>query len=128
MPNISLYIREGCGDAAIEACMREITAAAENTLEKTLVRMVRISVREAKTTRTYEGGTVKDAINPTVIFNVGPGRSDGAIDSFMQQITEILHRNLGCAKEEVRGYILQPGKPENFCIGGKVKDYTAEVK
>ncbi len=128
MPFLTIYLREGCDDASIETCMREITAAGADTLENTLTRMIRITVKEAKANRVYENGICRDAITPTVVFNIGPGRSDEAKNSFMNQIADILHKNLGCPKESVRGYIMEAGNPNNFCIGGKLKDFSKKVK
>ena len=62
-------------------------------------------------------------------FRIGPGRSAEAKDSFMAQIAEILHSNLGCPKERIREIVLDNNGPEHhFCIGGKPKDFTKKVK
>ena len=69
-----------------------------------------------------------DKLAPTVLFRVGPGRSAGANDAFMDQIASILSRNLGCAKEDVRAYVLDNEEGHHFCIGGKHKDFSKKVK
>ena len=37
-------------------------------------------------------------------------------------------RNLGCAKEDVRAYVLDNEEGHHFCIGGKHKDFSKKVK
>ena len=108
--------------------MREITLAGADTLENTLERMIRVSVYEADPERIYCGGAPAPRLQPTVLFRIGPGRSAEAKDSFMEQIAEILSRNLGCRKEDVRGYVMDNEEGHHFCIGGKHKDFTKKVK
>lgn len=130
MPFVTLYLRKGCDDAAVEKCMREISDAGANTMENTLLRMVRVSVYDVPSNHIYEGGkpVAADDIAPTVFFDIGPGRSEAAKNSFMEQIAEILHRNLGVEKNRVRAYVEDNEHPENFCIDGKVKDFSKKVK
>ena len=130
MPFVTLYLRKGCDDAAVEACMREITEAGAETMENTLLRMVRVSVYDIPGHRIYEGGKIvaEDDLAPTVFFEIGPGRSDEAKNLFMDQIADILHKNLGVPKERVRAYVRDNDHPENFCIDGKLKDFSKKVK
>lgn len=129
MPFVTLYVPHGLDDAQLEKCMREITEAGANTLENTLTRMIRVTVFEADQERIYNGGDHTSEIDPVVLFRIGPGRSAEAKDSFMAQIAEILHKNLGCSKERIREYVLDNNGPEHhFCIGGKPKDFSKKVK
>lgn len=128
MPFITLYLPKGCDDAALEKSMREITTVGADLLENTLERMIRVTVFEANPERVYENGVQTDKLIPTVLFRVGPGRSDEAKNEFMRQIAEILNRNLGCAKEDVRAYIMDNQEGHHFCIGGKPKDFSKKVK
>ena len=128
MPFVTLYLPKGCSNKALEKSMREITVAGEKTLENTLMRMVRVTVFESEPERVYEGGRHTDGLYPVVLFRIGPGRSPEAKDSFMDQIAQILHENLNCPKEHVRGYVLDNLVGLHFCIGGKPKDFTKEVK
>ena len=93
MPFITLYLPRGCDDGALETSMREITAAGAELLENTLQRMIRVTVLEADPERVYQGGAQAEKLAPTVLFRVGPGRSAGAKDAFMDQIASILSRN-----------------------------------
>lgn len=128
MPFITLYLPRGCDDGALETSMREITAAGADLLENTLERMIRVTVFEADPERVYQGGAHTEPLKPTVLFRVGPGRSAEAKDAFMAQIAEILSRNLGCPKENVRSYVLDNEEGHHFCIGGKHKDFSKKVK
>lgn len=128
MPFITLYLPRGCDDGALETSMREITAAGAELLENTLERMIRVTVLEADPERVYQGGAQAEKLAPTVLFRVGPARSAGAKDAFMDQIASILSRNLGCAKEDVRAYVLDNEEGHHFCIGGKHKDFSKKVK
>ena len=128
MPFVTLYLPRGSDDGALERSMREITLAGADTLENTLERMIRVSVYEADPERVYCGGAPAPRLQPTVLFRIGPGRSAEAKDSFMEQIAEILSRNLGCRKEDVRGYVMDNEEGHHFCIGGKHKDFTKKVK
>lgn len=128
MPFVTLYLPKGCDDRALEKSMREITAAGADTLENTLTRMVRVTVFESEPERVYQGGKQAEGLHPVVLFRIGPGRSAAAKDSFMDQIAQILHENLRCPKENVRAYILDNEEGHHFCIGGKPKDFTKEVK
>ena len=83
MPFITLYLPRGCDDGALETSMREITAAGAELLENTLERMIRVTVLEADPERVYQGGAQAEKLAPTVLFRVGPGRSAGAKDAFM---------------------------------------------
>lgn len=129
MPFVTLYVPRGQDDKVLEKCMREITEAGANTLENTLTRMIRVTVFEADQERVYNGGEHTTEIDPVVLFRIGPGRSAEAKDSFMAQIADILHNNLGCPKERIREYVMDNNGPEHhFRIGGKLKDFTKKVK
>lgn len=128
MPFITLYVPRGCDNGALEQSMREITAAGANLLENTLERMIRVTVLEAAPDRVYQGGKTAQGLVPTVLFRVGPGRSAGAKDAFMEQIAAILSQNLGCPRENVRAYVLDNEEGHHFCIGGKHKDFSKKVK
>jgi len=128
MPFITLYLPRGCDDGALETSMREITAAGANLLENTLERMIRVTVLEADPQRVYSGGKQADRLTPTVLFRVGPGRSAQAKDAFMDQIADILSKNLGCDKQDVRSYVMDNEEGHHFCIGGKHKDFSKKVK
>jgi phenylpyruvate tautomerase PptA (4-oxalocrotonate tautomerase family) len=128
MPFVTLYLPKGCDDKSLEKSMKEITAAGADILENTLPRMVRVTVFESDPERVYEGGTHVDELHPVVLFRIGPGRSGKAKDEFMNQIAQILHTNLHCKKENVRAYVLDNEEGHHFCIGGKPKDFTKEVK
>lgn len=128
MPFVTLHLPKGCKDAALEKSMREITAAGADILENTLPRMIRVTVFESEPERVYQGGRHADGLYPVVLFRIGPGRSPAAKDAFMDQIAQILHENLHCPKENVRAYIMDNEEGHHFCIGGKPKDFTKEVK
>lgn len=129
MPFITIYLRKGCDNAAIEKSMKEISNAGADIMENTLLRMVRVSVYEVPAHRIYEGGKIvnRNEIIPTVFFDIGPGRSDEAKNAFMAEITNILNRNLGVPKEKVRCYVRDNEHPENFCIDGQLKDFSKKV-
>ena len=130
MPFVTLYLRSGCDDSAVETCMREISQAGAEIMENTLLRMVRVSVYDIPGNRIYEGGKLvgEDDLAPTVVFDIGPGRSDEAKTRFMDRIADILHENLGVDNRRVRAYVRDNTRPENFCIDGKQKDFSKKVK
>ena len=79
MPTIDITMRKGCSDQAIENCLLQIPQAAEDILENTKKRMLRVSVFEAEPEMNFENGeAVEDKINPSVVFTIGPGRSTEA--------------------------------------------------
>lgn len=121
MPTIDITMRKGCSDQAIENCLLQIPQAAEDILENTKKRMLRVSVFEAEPEMNFENGeAVEDKINPSVVFTIRPGRSTEAKQKFAAKVTEILSENLGCKKEEVRIYILS-SEGNHFAIGGRPK-------
>jgi len=127
MPTVDITLRKGCSDDALEKSMKEISAAAEEILENTLVRMIRVSIYEADDDMILQGEKEVKGIFPTVVFTIGPGRSDEARRKFGKRITEILVKNLGCPPEEIRIYLLS-SVGNHFAIGGKVKDFSKKVK
>lgn len=123
MPTIDITLRKGCSDAAIEQCLLQIPREAERILENTKTRMLRVSVFEAEPAMSFAGGAEAEGINPTVVFTIGPGRSDEAKRKYAARVTEILCENLGCKPEEVRMYILS-SEGNHFAIGGKPKVFA----
>ena len=130
MPFVTMYLREGCDNAAIERSMAQISQAGADIMENTLLRMVRVSVYEIPGRHIYDGGkpVAEGDIAPTVFFDIGPGRSEEAKTAFMDRIAQILHENLGVPKEKVRAYVEDTARPQNFCIDGVVKDFSKKVK
>ena len=129
MPFITLYLPRGCDDGALETSMRGDHGGRCRLLENTLERMIRVTVLEADLERVPRAGLRRKPLPPTVLFRVGPGRSAGAKDAFMDQIASILSRNLGCAKEDVRAYVLDNEEGHHFCIGGlKAQKTLKKVK
>jgi len=127
MAFVSIYVPRGLDDAALEQSMKEISKAGAETLENTLLRMIRVTVFESDPERIYEGGEKAERLCPVVFFRIGPGRSPEAKDSFMRQIAQILSRNLGCPVENIREFIHDNEEGHHFCIGGKAKDFTKKV-
>lgn len=128
MPFYRMYMPKGLDDQAVEKSLREITAATADILENTLPRMVRIGIYESDPEKIYEGGQSADRLEPTVIFNCGPGRSLGAKHALMNQVAEILSRNLGCSKQDVRCHLLDNWDGHHLMIDGKPKDFSKKVK
>lgn len=128
MPFFRMYLPKGLDDQAVKKSLKEITEAGANTLENVLPRMIRIGVYESDPEKIYEGGKPVDRLCPTLVFNVGPGRSLEAKNSFMEQIATILSTNLGCAKEDVRCSILDTWDGHHLMIDGKPKDFSKKVK
>lgn len=120
MPTIDITLRKGCSDEAIEKCLLQIPRAAEDILENTKTRMLRVSVFEAEPEMILQDRKMADGIFPTVVFTIGPGRSEEAKKKFAQKITDILVENLKCRQEEVRVYTLSSAG-NHFAIGGKPK-------
>ena len=72
-------MRKGCSDQAIENCLLQIPQAAEDILENTKKRMLRVSVFEAEPEMNFENGeAVVDKINPSVVFTIGTGQKYGS--------------------------------------------------
>lgn len=127
MAFVTIYVPRGLDDAALEKSMKQITQAAEDTLENTLTRMVRVTVFESDPARCYEGGETAKGIYPVVFFRIGPGRSDEAKDSFMHKIAVILSENLNIPIANIREFIHDNSEGHHFVIGGKVKDFSKKV-
>lgn len=128
MPFVTIYVKHGCNDKALEKSMHEITEAGEEILENTLKRMVRVSIFETDAERVYTAGEYEPDLAPMVVFRIGPGRSAEAKDRFMKRVSGILQTNLGCSAEKIRGYVLDNVDGYHFCIGGKPKDFGKKVK
>ncbi len=125
MPTIDITMRKGCSDEAIEKCLLQIPRAAEEILENTKARMLRVSVFEAEPEMILQDRETADGIFPTVVFTIGPGRSEEAKKKFAQKITDILVENLECTREEVRVYTLSSAG-NHFAIGGKPKVFAKQ--
>ncbi len=126
MPFINLYIRQGCKPEEIERCVKSVTAAVADNLENTLPRMVRISIYEIPESYMTEGGGAPDSAAPTLILQLGPGRSDEAVARCLSAVVEAVHQSFGVPKSKVRFYVERvPG--ENFAIGGKLKNFNKKV-
>lgn len=122
MPIVELTIQPGSRDEDIAACMKAITASIAGNLEKTLPRMVRVTVTEVEEKYILQGHAHPQQIAPTVMFQLGPGRSDAMIEKTLQEIVEAIHVHLGAPEEQIRVYLnLISG--DSFSIGGKVKDF-----
>jgi len=123
MPIIELTLKKSCcSDENIAACMKGITSAVADNLENTLPRMVRVTVTEVEDKYILQGGKRTPGSCPTVMFQLGPGRSDEMIAKALKGITDAIHQHLGTPLEDIRVYLnLIPG--EWFSIGGKVKDF-----
>jgi len=122
-----MYIRQGCKAEEIEHCVKSVTAAVADNLENTLPRMVRISIYEIPAIYMTDGGEAPDTAAPTLVLQLGPGRSDEAIANCLSAVVEAVHQSFHVPKNKVRFYVERvPG--ENFAIGGKLKDFNKKVK
>ena len=63
MPTIDITMRKGCSDQAIENCLLQIPQAAEDILENTKKRMLRVSVFEAEPEMNFENGEAVEKIH-----------------------------------------------------------------
>lgn len=127
MPFINLYMRRGLEDSRAQELVRAVTAAVADNLENTLPRMVRISIYEIPESHLYAVTSAPDSAAPTLVLQLGPGRSDEAVGWCLEAVTEAVHRTLSVPREEVRFYVERvPG--ENFAIGGKLKNFHKKVK
>ena len=128
MPFMRVYMAKTDNDTGLEKSLREITAAGEEILENVLTRMIRIGVYESDPINVYEGGEPVEEDVVTVIFNVGPGRSLEAKNTFMKKIAEVFSTNMGFQKENVRCHILDNWEGHHLVIDGAPKDFTKKVK
>ena len=120
MPIVNMTIKEGCAEEKIERCMKEITNAIAGNLEKTLPRMVRVTVQEVPEKYWLLGGERPASWQPTLTFDIGPGRSEESIQNTMHAIVDAVHTSLEVKKEDVSlAIIMTPN--EHFTIAGKVK-------
>lgn len=126
MPIVNITMKKGCSDSAIEKCMEAVAEAIYSNLENTLPRMVRITVNETPGIFIRDGDSIPDHCAPTVTLALGPGRSEEAIGKCMAGVVEAVHKELDVPKEKVRFYILFDN-PNNFSIGGKLKDFGKKV-
>ena len=122
MPIVELTIQSGCRDEDIAACMKAITASIAGNLENTLPRMVRVTVTEVEQKYILQGSAHPQGAAPTVMFQLGPGRSDEMIEKTLQEIVQAIHTHLGAPEDEIRVY-LNMITGDSFSIGGKVKDF-----
>lgn len=126
LPFINLYMRQGLAGAQARELAERVTAAVADNLENTLPRMVRISIYEIPDSHLYAGDCPRTSAAPTLVLQLGPGRSDEAVGRCLEAVTDAVHRALDVPREEVRFYVERvPG--ENFAIGGKLKDFNKKV-
>ncbi len=127
MPFVNLYAKAGLTEGQIERAVQEVTAAIADNLENTLPRMVRISFYEIPTGYFHAEPSTPDSCTPTLVLQLGPGRSDEAVAKCVDAVAEAVSHSLDCPKADVRFYVERvPG--ENFAIGGKIKDFNKKVK
>lgn len=126
MPFVNLYVRQGISSAQTRQLVSDVTAAIADNLENTLPRMVRISIYEIPSPYMRDGAGQPETPAPTLVLQLGPGRSDEAVDRCLTAVVEAVHQALDTPKESVRFYVERvPG--ENFAIGGKLKDFQKKV-
>ena len=126
MPFINMYVRQGLTSVQTRQLAGEVTSAIANTLENTLPRMVRISIYEIPAHYMRDGAEQPKTPAPTLVLQLGPGRSDEAIDRCLDAVVDAVHWTLAVPKESIRFYVERvPG--ENFAIGGKLKDFQKKV-
>ena len=126
MPIVNLTVKKGCSDAALADCMKALTDAIASNLENTLPRMIRVSVTEVPDNRVVQGEQKVEHCIPTAVFQLGPGRSDVAIEKCMQAMVNAIHLTLDVPKDDVRVYITAV-EGDHFAIGGKAKDFSIKV-
>ena len=122
MPIMTIHLVEGRkSDAQMAECASAITAVASATLESVLPRMVRITFIESAARYVAQSGqTPGGSALPTVLFQLGPGRSDPAIAECIRQMTEAIGRTLDESPANIRIFIVRdPGT--YFSIGGAFK-------
>lgn len=120
MPIVNMMMKKGCSEERIERCMKEITNAIASNLEKTLPRMVRVTVMEIPEQYCLIGDERPASWHPTLTFDIGPGRSEESIQKTMHAIIDAVHDSLDVAKEDISlSIIMTPN--EHFTIAGKVK-------
>lgn len=126
MPFINMYVRQGIQEEQIRQMVPAVTAAISDNLENTLPRMVRITIYEIPAAYMTDGGAEPDTAAPTLVLQLGPGRSDEAVAKCLKAVVDAVHRTLEVPAEKVRFYVERvPG--ENFAIGGKLKDFNKKV-
>jgi phenylpyruvate tautomerase PptA (4-oxalocrotonate tautomerase family) len=126
MPIVNITVKKGCNDIAIDNCVKAVAKAIYSNLENTLPKMVRVTVEETPGIYIRDGENSPDHCAPTVTLALGPGRSEDAIAKCMADVVEAVHKELDVPKERVRFYIMFEN-PDNFSIGGKVKDFSKKV-
>lgn len=120
MPIVNMLLKEGCAEERIERCMKEITNAIAQNLEKTLPRMVRVTVQEIPEQYCLTGHQRPSSWKPTLTFDIGPGRSEESVQKTMHAIIDAVHASLGVAEEDINlSIIMTPN--EHFTIAGHVK-------
>lgn len=120
MPIVNMMMKQGCEEQKIENCMKQITKAIADNLEKTLPRMVRVTVTEIPERYWLIGDKRPESCQPTLTFDIGPGRSEESIQKTMCAIVDAVHESLEVKKEDVSlAIIMTPN--EHFTIAGKVK-------
>lgn len=120
MPIVNMMIKKGAPENKIEKCMKEITKAVADNLEKTVPKMVRVTVEEVPEKSWYIGDGHPDSLKPQLTIDIGGGRSDESIDNTLKAIVDAVSRSLSVPKTEV-SLIRIKTPDEHFTIAGKVK-------
>lgn len=120
MPIVNMLLKEGCPEERIQRCMKEITNAIAGNLEKTLPRMVRVTVQEVPQQYYLVGHEHPYSWKPSLTFDIGPGRSEESVQKTMHAIIDAVHTSLEVDKKDISlAIIMTPN--EHFTIAGHVK-------
>lgn len=120
MPIVNMMIKKGASEDKIERCMKEITKAVADNLEKTVTRMVRVTVDEISEKSWYIGDEHPMSLHPQLTIDIGGGRSDESIDNTLKAVINAVSETLQIPKNEV-SLIRIKTPDEHFTIAGKVK-------
>lgn len=120
MPIVNMMIKKGAPEDRIQRCMKEITKAVAGNLEKTVTRMVRVTVEEVPEKSWYIGDHHPASLQPQLTIDIGGGRSDESIDRTLRAVVEAVSGSLEVPKQEV-SLIRIKTPDEHFTIAGKVK-------
>lgn len=120
MPFINMLIKEGAPNDRIELCMKNITSAIAENLDKTLTRMVRVTVMEIPEQYWLIGDGRPKSLQPTLTLDIGPGRSEESIQRTMHAVVDTIAETLEVPKEDINFAIIQTPN-EDFTIGGQIK-------
>lgn len=120
MPIVNMAIKKGAPENKITECMKEITNAVAGNLEKTVPRMVRVTVDEIEESQWYVGDEHPSSLHPLLTIDIGGGRSDESIDNTLKAIVNAVADSLEVSKSEISIYRIKT-PDEHFTIAGKVK-------